>query len=175
MINEPLPTDMTRENTCCFTGHRKIPADREKEVVLALSRTVRILAVNGYRWFVCGGAIGFDTLAAEAVLKWREKAKIRLFLALPCLDQTEDWVKYPDFEENIRRYRDIKAQADFVYYTGELRTQTAMKTRNQYMVDVSSLCTAFYNGAPRSGSGQTCRMAQKAGLEVYNLYDEIMR
>jgi len=171
MLNEPLPYDMTRENTCCFTGHRMVAKQNEDAVRRELSRAVRVLAVSGYRWFVCGGALGFDTMAAQTVLQWREKMDIRLFLALPCLNQTEKWSSLPDSEEKLSEYSRIKGLADVVYYTGEFYTKTCMKERNQFMVDNSSFCVAYYNGAPRSGSGQTFRMAQKAGLEILNLYD----
>ena len=167
-----LPPDMDRNNTCCFTGHRKIPDDRWDFILRTLVKIVTILASSGYRYFICGGALGFDTLAANAVTAAAEKnSDIRLILALPCLNQTEKWLGADDGEEHIREYRRLKGLAHSVVYTGEMYSDDCMKKRNQFMVDNSSFCISYYNGAVRSGTGQTHRMAVKAGLTVFNLYD----
>jgi lysophospholipase L1-like esterase len=39
-----LPADMTRENTCCFTGHRHIPEERTDEIKAGLLKIVKILS-----------------------------------------------------------------------------------------------------------------------------------
>ena len=66
-----------RKNACCFTGHREIPPeDREPLRAALLSEIQRLYAEKGVTEFYTGGARGFDTMAAEAVLKIRE--------ALPC-------------------------------------------------------------------------------------------
>lgn len=167
-----LPADMTRENTCCFTGHRHIPKERTDEIRAGLLKIVKILSDNGFRYFVCGGALGFDTMAAQAVTESAQKGlDAKLVLALPCRDQTEKWLKMPDGEETIREYQRLKGLAKAIVYITELHTPNCMKERNQLMVDLSSFCIAFYNGSVRSGAGQTYRMAQKSGLSIYNLHD----
>ena len=62
-----------RKNACCFTGHREIPPeDREPLRAALLSEIQRLYAEKGVTEFYTGGARGFDTMAAEAVLKIRE-------------------------------------------------------------------------------------------------------
>ena len=157
---------------CCFTGHRKIPSDRIDSISSVLPKIVSILAESDYRYFICGGALGFDTIAAQAVLSAAQKnSGIRLVLALPCLNQTEKWLNEKDGAAHIMEYRRIKSLAHTVVYTGELYSDDCMKKRNQFMVDHSSFCIAYCNGALRSGTGQTYRMAQKSGLTLFNLYD----
>ena len=74
---------------CCFTGHRNVKdADRVK---LALVDATKNMAENGVSVFVCGGALGFDTLAAQTVLELKEKYPVKLCLYLPCDNQTEGW------------------------------------------------------------------------------------
>lgn len=59
-----------RRNACCFTGHREIPPeDREPLRAALLSEIQRLYAEKGVTEFYTGGARGFDTMAAEAVLE----------------------------------------------------------------------------------------------------------
>ena len=76
--------------TLCFTGHRMIRQSLLQQVRERLSEEVAIAYSNGYRTFLCGGARGFDTLAAQEVLRFRESCPdVRLVLALPCADQPD--------------------------------------------------------------------------------------
>ena len=60
-----------KERTACFTGHRKIPF-LQKLTVKKKTRQMLIGAIEqGYRYFGAGGALGFDTLAAQTVLELR--------------------------------------------------------------------------------------------------------
>lgn len=74
-----------REKTCCFTGHRDIPRAVYSSLSRELDAVVRALIGKGVRFFGAGGALGFDTLAAETVLRLRQiYPQIRLFgTALP--------------------------------------------------------------------------------------------
>ena len=83
---------MSRLHTCCFTGHRDIPPEILPALARKLETTVHDLIADGIRYFYAGGALGFDTLAAETVLRLRDQApQIRLILALPCREQTRGW------------------------------------------------------------------------------------
>lgn len=97
-----------REKTCCFTGHRDIPRAVYSSLSRELDAVVRALIGKGVRFFGAGGALGFDTLAAETVLRLRQiYPQIRLILVLPCRDQTQGWR-----QEDVARYEGIKEQAD---------------------------------------------------------------
>ena len=59
-----------RKKTCCFTGHRTIPADELLAVVRRTEQTIRLLVEKqGVRDFGVGGAIGYDTEAAELLFR----------------------------------------------------------------------------------------------------------
>ena len=99
-----------RSQTCCFTGHRNLPSRILPALSAELDRTVRTLTADGFRYFLTGGARGFDTLAAETVLRLRQEfPHIRLILVLPCRNQTRGWK--PD---DVRRYEAVMEQADQV-------------------------------------------------------------
>ena len=107
--------EILKEKTCCFTGHRVIPARVLPALAGELEQTLRRLIGEGVRYFGAGGALGFDTLAAETVLRLKgEYPDVRLILVLPCRDQTRGWK-----ETDVRRYRDIASRADKVVYTAE--------------------------------------------------------
>ena len=150
--------------TCCFTGHRIISlADRET-IKDNLYKAVDALAAQGCTEFISGGARGFDTLAALAVLKIRsEIPSIRLLLALPCKEQTKGWTRG---EQAV--YDDILKRADDVHYLSEHYTQTCMRQRNRYMVDHSENCV-FYLTAQRGGTYQTVAYAIRQDLHLFNI------
>ena len=91
--------------TCFFTGHRKIPSDQLESVTQRLRDAVIASIKDGYLYFGAGGALGFDTLAAKIVLELRTiYPEIKLILVLPCLDQAEKWN-----EEDKEEYERIKS------------------------------------------------------------------
>ena len=103
------------EKTVCFTGHRNIPLNKRKAVVQRLKTELSALINNGYQFFMAGGALGFDTIAAQSVLDLKkEYPHIKLILVLPCPNQTMGWKA-----KDKRMYEYIKSRADKVVYTSQ--------------------------------------------------------
>ena len=153
-----------REQTCCFTGHRELPVWRREELAAKLEDTIISLYQKGIRYYGAGGALGFDCLAAQTVLRLRESCPgMRLILVLPCLTQTRGWRL-----EDIAEYERIKAQADKVVYTAQQYTRGCMHKRNRHLVDNSSVCVCYLN-RESGGTAYTVRYAGKKGLEIINL------
>ena len=172
--NNSLPSGMTRLNTCCFTGHRSLPDDCTEAIADKLRHAIKLLSVCGFRYFLCGGALGFDMLAEQVIAKEAEhNDDVKLVLALPCRDQTGKWLNMESGTESLKEYMRLKALAATVVYVNDFYSDGCMKERNQFMVDNSSFCVAYYNGSVRSGAGQTYRMAKKADLKIYNIYDAL--
>lgn len=125
--------------TCCFTGHRTIPAAEKNAIKDKLYKTVNALAAEGCTEFISGGAIGFDTLAAITVLAVRKlRPEIKLRLILPCSDQAERWN-----ERDRTLYRYILEQADFSDILHESYIRGCMHERNRKMIDSSDICIAY--------------------------------
>lgn len=94
--------------TCCFTGHRQISPEIMPTLATELESVLLRLIGDGFRFFCAGGALGFDTLAAETVLHLKmQYPRIRLILVLPCHEQTRGWKP-----EDVRRYEAIRQKAD---------------------------------------------------------------
>lgn len=161
-------TGQTKENTCFFTGHRTIANAKVNVVTLRTREEIYRRIDDGYRYFLCGGAVGFDTIAATQVLKVKAGgADIKLILALPCRDQTAFWKN----TEMLRLYQRIKGAADEIIYVTDLFTEGCMKERNRYMAEASSACIAYYNGKRMGGTYQTVRMAEKNGVTIANVFE----
>lgn len=153
-----------KEKTCCFTGHRSIPIPQIPILKSKLKTTIIECIEKGYCYFGAGGALGFDTLAAQTVLKLKETyPQIRLILVLPCLTQTKGWK-----EADIEKYERIKGLADKVVYTSQAYTQGCMFKRNRHLVDCSSLCIAYLT-KDEGGTAYTVRYAAQKGVSVINL------
>lgn len=153
-----------RKRTCCFTGHRSIPPEEREGLAQRLEETIAHLFQRGVRSFVAGGALGFDTLAARAVLRLREEyPDVKLILVLPCLSQTKGWIP-----EEAAEYERIKSQADKVVYTSQQYTRGCMHKRNRYLVDHSGVCVCYLT-KDSGGTAYTVRYAGAHGLEIINL------
>lgn len=73
-----------KDKTCCFSGHRNLGKYDYNYVYQRTKDIITLLAENGIVYFGTGGAIGFDTIAAKAVLAVREiYPQIKLILVLP--------------------------------------------------------------------------------------------
>ncbi len=151
-----------REHTCCFTGHRVIARADAATLRQATREAILTLYARGVRYYGAGGALGFDTLAAEEVLTLRagECPELRLILVLPCRDQADRW-NAADRE----RYAAILAAADKVVYTAERYHDGCMQKRNRHLVDGSRYCIAYLT-RDFGGTAHTVRYAMESGLEV---------
>ena len=160
--------DENRISSCSFTGHRAIKASHSARISPLLFRAVEYAYSLGARTFYAGGAVGFDSLAAGEVIRFRmSHPDVRLVLILPCGNQDEKWS-----HSQRSFYEFTLASADEIVYTAKEYTDDCMRRRNEALVSSGDMLIA-YVGHPRSGAAQTARMAEKAGKKVYNLYPSL--
>ena len=149
---------------CCFTGHRKIPQKKYIQIQEKLKDKIVKAIQNGYTFFYAGGAVGFDTMAAQAVFELKaQHPHIKLILVLPCVNQTDDWE-----QSDIDEYERIRVFADDVIYTSEEHKKGCMHKRNRYMVDNSSLCVAYMT-KKSGGTAYTMNYAEENQVMVFNI------
>lgn len=155
---------MLRERTCCFTGHRNISIETYCELFNITEKVVVRAIENGYKYFGTGGALGFDTISAQVVLKLKERyPDIRLILVLPCLKQSNSWSC-----DDIKIYDEIKTKADKVVYTSRDYYSGCMYKRNRHLVDNSSLCICYLTER-KGGTFYTVNYAKKRRLNIFNI------
>ena len=153
-----------KEKTVCFTGHRTIPMLKKWKIEKKLKETLEDLIDNGYCYFGAGGALGFDTIAAQTVLGLKKKhPEIKLILVLPCKNQTRGWE-----EKDVSVYESIMEQADKVVYTQEHYDRGCMFKRNRHLVDNSSVCVAYLT-EEKGGTAYTVNYANQKGVKVINI------
>ena len=156
-----------KKQTCCFTGHRVIPAGEVLELRRKLEDAVEDMIGRGVRYFGTGGARGFDTLAAFAVLRLKQRyPHIRLILVLPCPDQTRGWKR-----SEIEDYQEILAKADKVVMVSPGYTADCMHRRNRRLVDHSAWCVCYLS-KPSGGTAYTVEYAKSQGLHIFNLAEK---
>ena len=149
---------------CCFTGHRIIPLKDREPLDHALRETIRVFAKNGMEEFICGGALGFDTMAALEVLRQKKDfPHIRLTLVIPCKDQAARWTG-----PQKKIYQDILEKADSVICLFDHYVNGCMQMRNRYMVDHAHVCVAYYNGGA-GGTAYTLRYAKEKNVLVQRI------
>lgn len=150
---------------CSFTGHRIIDPARYKALENLLDRAIEYSYDEGCRTFLCGGALGFDTMAAKVLISKRMKySDVRLVMVLPCKNQAEKWS-----ERDRELYEYTLSVADETVYISDEYTPSCMKERNLYLAERCDMLIA-YVGRSNSGAAQTVRFAEKLGKAVYNLY-----
>lgn len=158
---------MDKSKSCCFTGHRIIRIT--DELVERLKGTLTELINNGITDFYAGGAIGWDTLCEQEILRLRERfPQIKLHLVLPCPpdEQTLKWNVTQKAE-----YQRIFNAADDAEILSEKYYDGCMQKRNARLVELSKVCVCYLNEKrSNGGTAQTVRMAKKRGIDIVNLF-----
>ena len=152
--------------TACFSGHRTYDGSRNEE----LARVVRELYALGYRNFLCGMAVGFDIEAVEVVLALRQElAGVRVVAVVPFEGMQKGFS-----EEWRSRFEHIIAEADEVVTLATKYSVEVYTVRNNFLVDNSSACIAYFDGS-KGGTAYTVNRAVKSLLRLTNLYHNPQR
>lgn len=159
-----------KDISCCFTGHRVIPKEEYEAVKERMWQAITDLVEHGYSRFITGGALGFDTLAAKAILYAKKTfPHLHLTLAIPCPDQAKYWRG-----EDVSVYNSIKECADEVVLISPKYDGGCMHRRNRFMVEQSSVCIAYLKES-RGGTAYTVARAKDLGLKVINVAEDDVR
>lgn len=160
------------EKRCCFTGYRpgKFPfplqrGDRDyQKMENSLVETVFSMPSEECYTFFSGMAMGFDMIAAEAVLLLKAcNPAVRLVCALPFSGQGEGF-----FGQWHSRYQHIIENADEVISLSDRYYSGCYFRRNTFMVDHCDFVITWYDGK-RGGTMQTLNYAEKSGRRIINL------
>lgn len=150
---------------CCFTGHRDIPTAEIDTLSKALDYEIeRHFTEYGVTDFISGGAIGFDLLAAEAVIRAKKQhPSIRLILALPCANHSRGWSA-----QNISKLNFALAHSDDTVCLSEHYYRGCMHNRNRYMLNNSAYCISYCT-KDTGGTFYTLSLAKKSNKIITEL------
>ncbi len=147
---------MEYEQTCFFSGHRRLPDD--PRLLPALEDAIRRASGAGCRRFLCGGALGFDHLGGQTLLRLRKQQNLRLCLVLPCRVQ-ERACSQADQET----YWEILRQADEWEFLQGDYTPGCMLRRNRVMASRSGRGLFLWDGRKSGGTAYTLRYFRLLG------------
>ena len=151
---------------CCFSGHRDIVRGTKRALALSLLECIeKLVTEQGVQRFYVGGAVGFDALAAKAVIYLRKSKypQLRLVLAVPFEGHYLGWP-----QEKQAEYAEIKAQADEYVAVSLHPSKSAFLARNRYMVDHSEICVVYLRHSG-GGSEYTAAYARRNGKEIIRI------
>lgn len=159
------PDEKKNLQAVCFTGHRDLTDLETMRIKKSLRGELEILIRQiGIRQFYTGGARGFDTLAALAVLEKRKiYPEIRLSVVIPHIGQEKYW---REKEQTI--YRRILRAADETIYLSEQYCKGCMQKRNRFLVDHADYCIAYLK-KETGGTAFTVQYARARNKPVMNL------
>ena len=153
------------EKACCFTGHRDLPKNEREQLRRDLDTVIENLyTLSGVDTFISGGALGFDTLAAEAVIEAKRRhPDIRLVFALPCTDHSKLWR-----ESDASKFRVLSLYASEIFCMRESYTRGCMHERNRFMLQNSLYCVSYCR-KNSGGTFYTVNEAKKMGRTLIEL------
>lgn len=168
------------ERIACFTGHRPhangmsfVEDNKDtQELAQHVDEALQLLCnVQGVRVFLCGMASGFDLFAAQRLLYLQRMGKIdravHLIAVLPYQHRVLHW-RAPYWKEAFRRVLLQSYDRHIVYVNYQ---PDCFEKRNAFMVEHAYYVLAYWNHNPRTGTGQTMRMARQNQRVLINLYD----
>lgn len=167
--SEPYFEYDNKRISCSFTGHRSLTDAEKTALIPTLKSTILYLISQGVKEFHCGGALGFDTLAATVVFDVaRGRDDIKLILEVPYDNQAEKWK-----DSDKRIYQFIKSKADEINIHSpkpkdKEQAIKALLLRNRTMIDKSHYCVCYCKQG-KGGTAYTVNYAKLHDVQIINL------
>lgn len=150
--------------SCCFTGHRRISKADMPLVLHSTEKYIRLLIDQGVTHFYVGGALGYDTLVAELLFRLRdtEFPQIEVILAYPFDGYMNCWT-----EKQRQKGVQLLSFYDKVVCISKTDSKEAYLQRNRYLVENTKHCVCYCN-RNWGGTAYTVKYAKQSGLTIYN-------
>lgn len=154
-----------KKMSAAFTGHRTIRTNRA-DLSVSLGEEIRFCYGNGIRFFYVGCAVGFDMMAAYAVLEEKKQyPDIVLVAVVPYAGQD---VYFNQVDK--QRYAAILCQADKVIVLSGHYYPQCYVHRNDYMLSRACRLIAYWDGRAAGGTSYTFGKALKKNMVIRNLF-----
>ena len=149
--------NIIKEKTCALTGHRKVENDFEVDVLQAIF--IKLID-SGINTFLCGMAVGFDTLAFKVLYNLKKEKDLKIIACIPCKKQDINFSK----EQKVE-YEKMLNLADESILISEEYTPYCMMKRNMFMVDNACVLLAYLK-KEKGGAKNTVTYAIKNNKPV---------
>ena len=155
--------DTARSVTCCITGQTNILPEAEEGILASFHDIVSQLIDKGIINFYVGGALGFDMLVTESILKLQQKEKgITIRAVIPHPNWDANWP-----EDKKKRQQAILEKCISIEYARPKFCKGLHLIRDKMLVNNSLHCITYCNRAI-GGTAETLRYALGQGLQIYN-------
>ncbi|MBC5648643.1 SLOG family protein [Christensenella tenuis] len=130
-----------KNQTCCFSGYRPekfsfslvVDNPQYQQLKSDIHKAIACAILDGFQFFLCGMARGFDILCGETILEMREERKewrdLQLIAVIPFPEHSENCS-----EEWRLRHVALEVRSDELIYTGEDYHSNCYFERNRYMM-----------------------------------------
>ena len=152
-----MSMNIIKEKTCAVTGHRALDESLDKD---RLKGEFYALIERGIDTFLCGMALGFDTLCFETLQEIRKIKKIKIIACIPCKNQDKKF----NFYQKLK-YQNLIKSADEQIVLSEEYTPECMMNRNRFMVDNASILVAYLRHN-YGGTKNTVNYAKDKQIEI---------
>ncbi len=147
-----------RGKMCALSGHRTLPESFDKN---ALYDRLEQLIKEGYDYFFCGMAEGFDLTALECLIDLKGRYRVGIEACIPFRGQEKRFSA-----ENRKKYVEYLEWCDYKVYICDAFSKGAYLARNRYMVDCSDSLLAYCR-EEKGGTFYTVEYAKKIGKEIF--------
>lgn len=145
---------------CCIAGSKVFSEDCLPDMLFELNSKIASLIAQGVTHFLCGGAPGFELIAASLIIaKKKTGAAISLILALPASSA------YPSRNDHQLLLSRLTKEADGVIY---LSCEQETDHARQYYHDLVNMSSVllFAPSPGTQGLSQTLSYARQSGLKI---------
>ncbi len=146
-----------KELVCALTGHRDLPANFDRDALLA---DLEDLIKEGYTTFLCGMARGFDLVSLGCLVELKQRYHVRIKAYIPFAGQ-ERIFPQEDKDEYYRLlpWCDEKKVLFHNYFSG------CFIARNRLMVEACDMLYAYLTKSD-GGTAYTVRLAKSKNVRV---------
>ena len=121
--------------SCALTGHRELPDGLDRKL---LFEELENLIREGYEYFFCGMAEGFDLLALGLLIELKDRYDFYVEACVPFEGQERTFS-----EENRQKYFDLLARCDRETVLFDGYRKGCFLARDRYMVDLCDVVLAY--------------------------------
>lgn len=146
-----------KNKTCALTGHRVLQNSFNES---KLKEELEKLIKEGYDFFYCGMAEGFDLIALKALLFFKKNYPIKIEACIPYKGQEKRFSS-----EMKDLYLTLLPECDETTVFFESYTDGCYLLRNRYMVDCAE-CVFAYCKKDTGGTAYTIRYAKKKKKKI---------
>ncbi len=140
----------------------------EEKISEALDAAIATCYEQEHDTFFCGMFEGFDLLAGEAVVRFKEKyPDVILAAVIPFAGQELGYT-----EKDKERYNNILEHSDLKVYVSEWYNEQSYQRHNNFLVENCSQLICYYSGLP-GRTMYTVNSAMRTEKNIINIYYRI--